>query len=86
MTIHQLGKKQAYYISYRGMWFIFSYNTHIATIKDGVLYKHWHDWSASTMRHLNDILYELGYMWRFNKSEWLELAYTPFDRVVFGCE
>lgn len=82
MTIHQLGKKRAYCVSYRGMNFIFSYNTHIATLKNGTLYKHWEGYSVTSLRHLNEMLYLLGYMWRFTKAEWLEYDYTPIERLL----
>lgn len=49
-----------------------SYDTIVATIENGVLYRVWNGYSATTMRHINAFCIEYG-LQPINKAIWLDM-------------
>ena len=48
---------------------LYSYGTLVCSIIDGNLYRHWDDYSATTMRHINSFLRANG-LSSLRKKEW----------------
>ena len=55
---------------------LISYYTHVATVKDGKLYRHWNSWSATTSKHVGELCERYG-LPRPNKAEWLKMEVIP---------
>lgn len=48
---------------------IYSYNTLVAVIENGKLSRRWSGYSATTMKHINQVLEEM-YLPRITKKDW----------------
>lgn len=64
--------KKAFYRNEHGYIILRSYNTDVIAIKDGEVFRLWWDYSVTTMKHINDFLYQHGYK-TLNKKEWESL-------------
>lgn len=48
---------------------IYSYSTLVAVVENGKLYRIWNGYSATTMKHINQVLEEM-YLPRITKKDW----------------
>ena len=51
------------------MYVLYSYSTHVATIKNSELFRRWYGWSATTSKHLKTFCNMFG-VHAPNKAEW----------------
>lgn len=51
---------------------IYSYSTLVAMVKNGKLHRYWSGYSATTIKHINQVLITLG-MPKISKKDWEEL-------------
>ena len=54
---------------------LISYETVVASVKDGNMYRHWNDWSATTGKHLNEFM-------GVYKKEWKKMPVVRFQDVL----
>ena len=59
---------------------LISYYTHVATVKDGKLYRHWNGWSATTAKHVRELCHRYG-LDAPNKHEWLSMDVVPYGSI-----
>ena len=73
--------KKAMVIEENGVKYLQSYQTIVAMIDGGILYKFWDNYSWTTMRHINSFLIEFG-LSTMSKKEWLDYPTSRREDMV----
>lgn len=61
---------------------LYSYNTPVAAYKNGILYRLWEGYSATTMRHVKAFTEFLGIGFR-GKNQWDGMEVSPIRDILF---